>query len=149
MTAVICRNLERMFVMLGVCAILSGCGGGGNGPVTVPVKGVVTYKGKPVPKLSVAFLPDKGMVAEGTTDANGRFTLTTKKPGDGAMVGSYKVGISFVPDKVPDMPGFPGADKSETESPIPKKYADANTSGLTGVVDKNASKNDFKFELTD
>lgn len=135
--------------MLGICTMLSGCGGGGNGPVTVPAKGVVTYKGKPVPKLSVAFLPDKGMVAEGTTDANGRFTLTTKKPGDGAMVGSYKVGISFVPDKVPDMPGFPGTEKGEAESPIPKKYADANTSGLTSVVDKNASKNDFKFDLTD
>ena len=144
----ICRNLERMVVLLGICALLSGCGGGGNGPVTVPVKGVVTYKGKPVPKLSVAFLPDKGMVAEGTTDANGRFTLTTKTPGDGAMVGSYKVGISFVPDKVPEMPGFPGAEQA-AESPIPKKYADAQTSGLTKVVDKNASKNDFTFELTD
>jgi hypothetical protein len=143
--------LGRTVGVLAVCATLSGCvgGGGGSGPVIVPSRGVVTYKGKPVPKLSVAFLPEKGMVAEGTTDANGRFTLTTKKLGDGAMVGPHKVGISVVPDSVPDMPGLPGTKKDEEESPIPRKYADANTSGLTVVVENTAAKNDFTFELTD
>lgn len=107
------------------------------------------YQGKPVPKVSVGFIPEKGQLATGTTDANGRFTLMTNKPGDGAAVGNYTVAISFVPDEIPEMPGLPGTEKQPPASPIPLKYADAKTSGLTRMVDKDASKNDFKFELTD
>jgi hypothetical protein len=138
----------RWYVLLGVFVFVAGCSGGSDAPVTVPVKGVVKYQGKPIPKLSVAFIPDKGMLATGTTDAAGKFELMTNKPGDGAMVGSYKVAINFVPDEVPVMPGFPGEKEAPT-SPIPTKYADASTSGLTQTVDKDASKNNFTFELTD
>lgn len=141
-------KLDHLCVILGAVAFLAGCGGGSKGPETVPVKGVVKYQGKPVPKLSVAFIPNDGMLAYGTTDANGQFSLMTNKAGDGAKVGTYKVAISFVPDEIPEMPGFPGADKKVT-SPIPEKYADAETSGLTQTVEKDASKNNFTFELTD
>ena len=34
-------------------------------------------------------------------------------------------------------------------SPIPAKYADVKTSGLTKIVEEDAAKNDFTFELTD
>lgn len=143
------RMLGRCCVLSGVCIALIGCSGGpSDAPVTVPVTGVVTYQGKPVAKLSVAFIPDKGMLATGTTDAQGKFSLMTKKPGDGAAVGTYKVAINFVPDEVPPMPGFPGSEKTP-ESPIPAKYADVTTSGLTQVVDKDASKNNFTFDLKD
>lgn len=144
------QKLDRLCVILAVSAFLAGCGGGGSkAPVTVPVKGVVKYQGKPVPKLSIAFIPDKGMLASGTTDTNGKFTLMTNKPGDGAMVGTYKVAISFVSDEIPEMPGLPGTEKPLPPSPIPKKYADAKTSGLTKTVEKDAAKNDFTFDLTD
>ncbi len=143
-----CRKLNHWCVILGAVAFLAGCGGGGDkGPETVPVKGEVKYQGKPVPKLSVAFIPEDGMLAYGTTDTNGQFALMTSKPGDGAKVGTYKVAISFAPDEVPEMPGFPGEKK--VTSPIPEKYASAETSGLTKTVDKDASKNNFTFELTD
>jgi hypothetical protein len=147
-TAVAFRKLDRWCVILGAVGFLAGCGGGSKGPETVPVKGVVMYQGKPVPKLSIAFVPENGMLAQGKTDSNGQFSLMTNKEGDGAMPGTYKVGISFVSDKIPDMPGFPGSEKKE-ESPIPVKYANAATSGLTKTVEKDRSKNDFKFELTD
>jgi hypothetical protein len=143
--------LDRWCVLLGISLFLAGCGGGASdAPETVPVKGVVTYKGQPVPKLSVGFIPDggKGKLASGTTDAAGKFALMTDKPGDGAVVGPYKVAISFVPDEIPEMPGFPGSEK-KVESPIPAKYADSATSGLKQTVDKDASKNNFTFELTD
>src|SRR5579872_1830207 len=116
-------------VVLGVFAVVSGCGG--DAPKTVPVKGVVTYQGKPVPKLSVAFIPDNGLLATGTTDANGKFVLTTNKPGDGATPGTYKVAISFAPDEIPPMPGMEPPGYQPPASPIPEKYADASTSGLT------------------
>ncbi|MDZ4683970.1 MAG: hypothetical protein SH850_02700 [Planctomycetaceae bacterium] len=150
MLAVAFRTLDRSCVLLGIAVFLTGCGGGASdAPKTVPAKGVVTYKGQPVPKLSVGFTPiAEGKLASGATDAAGKFALTTNKPGDGAMVGTYKVAVSFVPDEIPEMPGFPGSEK-KVESPIPVKYADAATSGLTFTVDKDAAKNDFKIELTD
>lgn len=125
-----------------------GCGGENDAPETVSVTGIVTYQGNPMPNLSVGFIPDKGMLASGTTDAKGRFELTTSDPGDGAVAGSYKVSINFVPEQTPEMPGFPGSENAP-KSPIPAKYADVSTSGLAATVDSDASKNDFKFELTD
>ena len=126
--------------------MLIGCGGG-DGPKLVPVGGVVNYKGKPIGKINVMFMPGAGgMIAEGTTDESGKFKLQTKDPGDGAMVGSYTVAFKYVPDEVPEMPGFPGAKK--VVSPIPEKYGDASKSGITAVVDANSSKNAYKFDLT-
>jgi len=140
---------RTLFCFISATAIvLSGCGGGaGDAPKTVPAKGVVTYKGQPVPKVSVAFIPDKGKLAAGTTDDQGKFTLTTNNPGDGAMVGTYKVALNVVADEIPSM--FPEENKKEATLPFPKKYTDATTSGLTFTVDKNAAKNDFKIDLKD
>ena len=144
------RKLDRLCVLLGVSVFLAGCGGGGGrAPDTVSVQGMVTYQGKPVPKLSVAFIPDKGLLASGTTDAAGKFSLMTNKPGDGAKVGTYKVAIGFVSDEIPAMPGMEPPGYKAPVSPIPAKYADVSTSGLTKTVEKDASKNNFTFELTD
>jgi len=126
--------------------LFTGCGGGSDAPVGA--KGVVTFKGAPIGKISVSFVPvgGKGQIAEGTTDAEGNFTLQTRDPGDGAFVGEYNVGLTYVPDVVADMPGFTGGKKSEA-SPIPVKYGDPSKSGFTAKVEASASKNDFKFDL--
>ena len=126
-------------------SLLVGCGG--SGLDTVPVEGVVTYKGSPVPDIAVAFMPEggKGQIAEGTTDAEGKFELQTRQPGDGAMVGNYSVAFRYVPEEVPEMPGFPGA--KPVVSPLPKKYADSLSSGVTATVVSNASENVFNFDL--
>ena len=142
------RKFEQFCVLVGVSAVLAGCGGGASDvPKTVPAKGVVTHKGQPLPKVAVAFIPDKGKLASGTTDDQGKFSLTTNNPGDGAMVGTYKVAINIVADEIPSM--FPEENKKAAELPFPKKYTDANTSGLKFTVDNDASKNDFKIDLTE
>ena len=125
------RKLCCLILTLAVSVFLSGCGGGSKGPTTVGAKGVVKYKG------------------EGVPNAKGNFVLTTNTPNDGAMAGKYKVGIKFVPDEIPAMPGFPGAPTKPPESPIPKKYSDPATSNLVVTVDKDASKNNFPLDLTD
>ena len=146
---------SRSSFCLAIAAAVSlcGCGGGGvsDAPKTVSAKGIVTYNGNPLANYSVAFVPEEeGMLASGTTDSAGRFTLTTSETGDGAVPGQYKVAISIVADEAPPMPGFPEAkDYKPPVSPIPKKYTDANTSGLLFTVEKDASKNDFKIELPD
>lgn len=135
-------------LLLCVSGLLIGCGGANDGPKIVPARGVVTYKGAPIAKINVAFMPaeGKGQIAEGTTDTDGNFELQTREPGDGAMVGSYMVAFKYVSDVIPDMPGFTGGRKPEP-SPIPEKYGDASKSGFTATVDADASKNVFKFDL--
>lgn len=127
---------------------LAGCSG--DGPNMVPVKGVVTFKDKPMGQINVMFVPAeaKGMIAQGTSDENGKFSLQTLTPGDGAMLGSYKIAFKFISDTIPDMPGFAGGVKPEP-SPIPLKYADENKSGFTATVDVASSKTEFKFDLKD
>ena len=132
--------------LLGIVASqLTGCGNS-NGLNIVPVKGVVTFKGAPIGKIAVVFMPleGKGQIAEGKTDASGKFTLQTMEPGDGAVVGNYKVAFKFVSDVIPDM--WPGGKQAEP-STIPLKYADESKSGFTATVDADSSKNDFKFDL--
>ena len=63
------------------------------------------------------------------------------------MVGTYKVAINFSPELPPEAMGDPNF--KMPPSPIPEKYADKDTSGLTQTVDKDPSKNNFTFELTD
>ena len=87
-----------------------------------------------------------GKLYETKSDENGKFWLQTLDPNDGAIPGNYKIAFKYVPEIVPDMPGFSGGVQSE-KSPIPLKYGDENKSGITAKVESNASKNDFKFDL--
>ena len=139
------NRINHLCLLLCASGLLTGCGGGDN---PVPAGGVVTYQGTPMAKIAVVFNPadGKGLIAEGTTDAKGNFKLQTQSPGDGAKVGSYNVSFKFVPDVVPEMPGFPGAKKEV--SPIPEKYGDPSKSGFNATVDASASKNVYKFDLT-
>lgn len=128
-----------------------GCGGVSDRPETFPVTGTVTYKGVPAPKLSVAFMPSgggAGMIAGGTTDAEGKFTLTTQGE-EGAKVGEYDVVLVPVPDEIPDMfADTPPEDAAEaTDAPIPQKYGDVQLSGLKVSVTNDSEKNVFTFDL--
>ena len=139
-------NLSNRLWLLCACGFLAGCGS--DSPTLVPAGGVVNYKGKPIGKINVMLMPSagsSGMIAEGTTDETGKFTLQTQDPGDGAMVGSYTVAFKYIPEEVPQMPGFAGAAK--VVSPIPEKYGDASKSGHTATVDADRSKNNFTFDL--
>ena len=73
-----------------------GCGGSKSGSRAelVPAAGVVTYNGEPVADATLEFrsatdVPNS--LAAGQTDAEGKFILTTDRPNDGALPGSYKV----------------------------------------------------------
>jgi hypothetical protein len=89
-----------MVALLGTGLGLLGCG---DGLRRVPVEGKVTAKGVPVAHATVSFLPADGTAGEGgigTTDADGRFTLTGSRQGDSGVVpGKYKVVISRYIDR--------------------------------------------------
>lgn len=128
----------------------AGCGNASDGPpeqATVPVSGVLTYRGKPVPNATVTFLAVDGTVSSfGTTDAAGVFTLSTYGNQDGAPPGKYKVTAAAGGPKEIE-PGVlepepPGGFKS----PIPTQYADPATTTVVVEV-KEGEKNQFTIDL--
>jgi len=126
--------------------IVVGCAKPGTDP-TGKVTGTVTYKGQPLERVSVGFFPEKGRPASGRTDAQGKFTLSTFVPGDGAVPGRHTVTIVEVYDRPPK--GTPEFEKWKPPPPrFPAKYSDAQKSKLTAEV-KQGQKNDFTFNLTD
>ena len=116
-------------------APLWGCGIAGSAtPATlIPVKGKVTYKGKPVTKGLVKFEPDGyGRKASGQLQSDGSFVLTTDKEGDGVVAGHHKVSITGTGDR-------PGKEL------VPKKYTQRAGSKLEADVD--AEHTEFSFDL--
>ena len=158
------RFLSLRFLTVAQIAVLAvavlGCGGGGeggraNGPATVAVSGVVTYKGTPVDGAIVTFHSANGtQSAFGKTDAKGRYQLTTFESGDGAVPGEYQVttkktqisGGDELPEDHPDYGKAPIAESTVTEL-LPARYGSPETSGLTATVKEGS--NDLPFALED
>lgn len=131
-------------VALMLCAAAAGCGS--SGPPMASVSGKVTYKGQPVPKGLVAFYPTTpdGRNATGNIEADGSYTIQTETPGDGAILGDYRVAITARDDVILDyIPKKPIPPKRLA----PAKYESPETSGLTVKVESGSNTKDF--ELTD
>ena len=113
-----------------------GCGASsGNGAVAalVPVKGKVTYKGRPLTNGVVRFAPEGyGRPATGRLQSDGSYTLGTNKEGDGVVAGAHLVTVG-------------GFDKTLASDRTLKKYGTPRSSGLTAEVD--AEHTEFNFDL--
>ena len=119
-------------------------------PRLTEVSGIVTINGEPLAMANIRTLPfnfEAGEAsglndAEGSTDAEGRFSLVTFAGGErlpGAYVGDHKVTVAVTE------PG-PGGFGVVTLSPA--AYADSTTTTLRISVSSSDSKNhDFKLEL--
>jgi hypothetical protein len=116
----------RLVVTLGLLVVV-GCG---NNNGLVPVSGKVTLDGKPLVDAAVGFFADAGGVpAVGTTDAEGNFTLTTQKPGDGATPGQNVVTVTKQSNLNPDAVVEEGEIvRMKNESPV--KYFSPQTSDI-------------------
>lgn len=133
-----------------------------SGVAVISATGEITYQGKPVDAALVTFMPNsaEGRGAAGYTDANGKFQLTTQGAlTNGCLPGKYLVTVtkniavdsSGNPVKVPEEPPSPIA---AVEAPptyksfVPKKYGNAETSGLEAEVLQKGT-NHFVFSLND
>lgn len=87
------RNLRHAFrcLLWCGCLLLLGCNRGG--PEIVPIEGVVTHKGQPVPNLRIYFTPTDGRPSWAISDEKGRFVLDYDEDHDGAKVGTHKVWV--------------------------------------------------------
>jgi hypothetical protein len=129
-------------LVLGVALVASGCGQ--KFPRTAIVRGKVTYKGKPVPNGTVNFIPAAGKDASGEIQSDGSYTLTSYRPGDGAIPGKYSVVIVAMQDNSTRLP----EDRSPLPPPIvPVKYTSLATSDLKAEVEDK--ENTINFDLAD
>ena len=113
-----------------------GCGGSDRLPV-IPVTGTVTMDGKPLENVSVTFHPESGRSANGVTNSEGMFRLTTYDTNDGATVGKHQISLSLIqvdiPEEIPDDYDY-AADAASPLVTIPEKYLSPKTSGLISTI---------------
>jgi hypothetical protein len=138
----------RIVAILAI-AFAAGCGESNLQQPTFPVSGTLTYEGQPVAGATIVFHPtDKSKFKwderpQAKTDADGKFTVFTYKPGDGAPAGDYKVAVALIvvgddgDDQVKRTKGKPAS--------LPAKYADPAQSGLTATVSASTSPVDLKL----
>ena len=168
-----CRCFLAVFGLLTVVA--AGCGP--SAPKLYPASGTVTYEEKPLANATVIFIPQSGRPSMATTDASGKYTISTNgKPG--APLGTYNVTVSWkegsadaaapatemptdntevsseqmleIQDNMSKM-AMKMRDRDSKESNqagIPAKYSIPEGSGLTAKVTEDATKNVFDFPLT-
>jgi hypothetical protein len=148
-------HCARLLATLATVAAL-GCGGSDDAQV-YPVKGRVTFNGKPMAGGgSIAFAPinsQTGKAAGGEIRPDGTYELTTYSDSDGSMPGDFRVTIMQVtvqePPTTSDDGGKPQpapvATVAEADR-IPAIYSDPYNSPLTAKVEAK-ELNELNFEL--
>jgi len=141
--------------------LLVAVGCGSRLPPTAAVSGTLTLAGKPLAGAAVSFVNDAApRFAIGTTDASGRYTLTTFAAGDGAVLGEHRVVVLPSPRAVGPIARDPTALPTEedykrleelrkkpavTASVPAKVYAAVDTTPLRAEVKRGG--NTFDFDL--
>lgn len=156
-------NWGTLICLLCVVGIV-GCTEDTDRPETVRVTGTVTLNGDPLEGALVAFSPKGGTgnAAAGTTDASGKYTLTTFESGDGAVPGTYMVGVTKTEAADATVPAsssaedvdaaYEAAEKAgvdvmgggkvaETKQLLPAKYGNPTSSGFEFEVTKGGDNN--------
>jgi hypothetical protein len=137
---------RRAILLLFPLALLAGCTSQGPTlPATVEARGkVLLPDGRPLPGGRVTLNPQAATEVEAFGDVNpdGTFTLTTYKPGDGAVPGTYVVTVS--PFNYRSKTGSPT--KIAAAGQIPARYGDAGTSGLKVTINPDGG-NDLTLKL--
>jgi hypothetical protein len=121
--------------------------GCGDGIKVVPVSGIATYKGKPIPRLIITFTPPTGRPSAGMTDAEGRFELNYEEDRKGAQVATHTITVEY-------RPGDPGEEMDILEGKkkrppaidaIIKKYQDGKQN-LTVEIKQATKDLDLKLD---
>jgi hypothetical protein len=154
-------------VRLGLClfaltvsSIFSGCLAEVEDPDRgLPVSGTVTYRGGPVKKAAIHFLPTVvgGLPASGTIVDGEIKDVFTKTQGDGIKAGKYRIAIMSYDEAFLESTAkrdFNGPDPAEVaraaknfKSSIPVRYNNSRESGL--VAEISPGHQTIRLELVD
>ncbi len=114
-------------------------------PQTYPVRGTVTFDGKPLEQATVMFNPvAAGNGAIAVTNRSGEYALTTFVPDDGAVPGEYKVAITKV--VLGNASESPMAVPPDPKNVLAPRYGNSDTSGFRATVEAKPD-NTFDFSL--
>jgi hypothetical protein len=156
-------SLASLPVVAALLLALPACGR--SKPAVAPVSGRITLDGKPVTTGVVIFYPQTGRPATSQIGSDGRYTLGTFTPTDGALPGLHRVVIESraAPASTPrparpvgpPPPGTPddiaqewaagtlSAIATETEWLVPEQYAAQSTTPLRATVSRGSNVIDF------
>jgi hypothetical protein len=125
----------------------------------LPIAGRVTYRGQPVRRGAIHFLPAGGdnLPGSGVIDDGEIKEVTSRNQGDGLKPGLYRVSITAFDDTFaenaakrgpngPD-PREVGKDADRIKGLIPPRYNNAKDSGLVAEVSKAVGA--LRFDLVD
>jgi hypothetical protein len=151
-------NRTLILLLSAACCCLAGCGETKKGQLpTAQAAGQVTYRGKPLVRGEIKFLPvqtpgKEARAAQGTLDEQGRYCLSTYAQDDGAVLGDYQVVVESREAPPEDVTAARrmtnrGMAVLQPKSLIPMRYFDSRTSGLSAHV--VSGKNTLNFDLKD
>lgn len=148
------QRLLLQSVLLVVSMIsFAGCGSD-DGPKMKPIRGEVTYNGKPLTHGRVVYMPKDptaGRQANGPIQSDGSFVLTTQEAGDGAIHGEYDIVIFSRGNgagQAASREEMEAMKRRSSGSNIPDRYMSHETSELSDTVDGEHSGTKT-IELTD
>jgi hypothetical protein len=142
-------------------AMIAGCSGSQKGPPTAVADGVVTLKGAPLANATVTFLSEKGSLAIGETDAEGKFKLRAVAVGPAKVTivkpiesGSSTMTITTPPKNAAESEAYlkqkremVRARTEANQAPtIPAKYSKRDTTPLDFTI-KADGDNHFTIDL--
>lgn len=158
-------TLVRWSGVAAALLLLPGCSGGEdewskNLPETVPASGVVLLDGEPVEGAAVVFSPvaPAKYPAQALTGSSGEFELKAFPSKEGAVPGSYEVGVTKNVEtgagkaRDPASYGLDAEHAAEAPPPVeyknilPRQYANPATSGLTVEIPSGGTS-ELKIEL--
>jgi len=137
--------VSRFFLLLSVLMVLAGCG-----EPTASVSGTVKFKDQPLPSGTVLFHGPDGRVEHAVIGEGGKYALAN------APLGPVRIAVKSHAAQPTGMPGAgkppPGAkDHAPAQGekrdgryvPIPPRYADPETSGLSHTVRTGSQTHDI------
>ena len=135
------RRLSTLAIAISVLALSTSCGKSHlHGKRCFPVKGQVLFNDSPVVGALIIFEPatksdPNWPSATGTTDEDGKFTLTTYHDKDGAPAGEYNVSISANGGGFKRMP----LKKKAAPDLLKGRFSDPRTSNIHARVEEKTN----------
>jgi len=135
------RRLRSIAVASAALLAVSGCGGETK-LVVHPVSGQVLHRGQPLANALIVFHDKRPReelqqienlpIPRATTDAEGKFQLSSYGGPDGAPAGEYNVTV-FMQGAMPEEGEDPESVAQEPDR-LGARYADPETSGLSATI---------------